>query len=351
MLTRILISTLLLLSTHNIFSQNESGIPRFPELGVWSVSYLSGAIINTEGKNGYSLSMETAYKEGLSRQMFLNISFSKIFINTITRHNVIEFFAGPRLFFLRNKTLHTEAAFGIQIYLRKQRYNVWDYGYTGVSEKSHSAFYFSAGLGYDLQLSGATSLQLKIRYGTSIPSAKGISHFNVLAGFTSNVSETLPHRKSKISTVLLSASAGVVNPSDIRGNIYNGESLYSLEAAFRTSPRKEIWLEGGYFSYNINFSSPRYRILFFNIGPRYFINQSSFSAFLEFGGGMVFLIDRSKKTATDPLQPGINCGAGVINKFSERFSLFIKGKLNFIISENIYSPHYSSLTGGVRINL
>jgi len=351
MLTRILILTLLLLSTQNIFSQDETSIPHFPKLGMWSVSYLGGSIIDTESDPGYTISMETVYRENLSTEMFLNFSFSKLHVNRTTRYKLLECSIGPRFYFLKNKALFAEAALGLQLYFKKREYRQWDYGFTGVVTKARSAFYFSAGFGYTFNVSEATNLQLQFKYGTVVPQRSGVSHFGLQAGITSNVLKTKLKQKNSSGTVSVTAGAGTLNPNDLNGNVYNGKSLISFETVFPLSPLKELAFETGYFSYSINYRPEQYNNMYLNIGPRYYINSGSLPLFMEFGGGLVLQLGSHERPVNKQLQPGMYCGAGIVNRFSERFSLFIKGKLNFIISENMYSPHYSSITGGARINL
>lgn len=350
MLTRILILTLLLLSTHNIFSQDEHGIPYFPKLGVWSVSYLGGSIINTEGNPGYTISMETAYRESLSTEMFLNFSFSKLHVNRTTGYKLMECSIGPRFYFLKNKALFAEAAFGLQLNFKKREYRQWDYGFTGVVSKTHSALYVSAGLGYTFHVSEATDLQLQFKYGTTLSKTDGVSHFGLQAGITSNVLKTTLKGKNPKGSFSFAAGTGMLNQNDLNGNIYSGKSLISFETMYRLSPLKEISVETGYFSYTINYQPEQYNNIFLNAGPRYYFNSSSLPLFMEFGGGLILQLGSHERPANKHFQPGLYGGAGIVSRFSEKFSLFIKGKLNFVISENIYSPHYSSLTAGARIN-
>lgn len=353
MLTRILFFVFYLLSTLHTISQDERGIPIITKDHYWSISYLAGAVYDTDGDLGYKFGIETSYREDEIKEFFLNFSVSKIHDSEITENNLVECSIGPRVY-LPVRDAYLEGNIGAQIFTRTSKYDYWDYGYSWYYSKVRASFYFSGGAGYNFTLSRTNTLHFRIKYSTTMPPSEGLSYVSVQTGINFNtlkVSKTISPVKNKNRPISISAGAGLNSATGLYDNIYSGKSMYMIESSIPVSAKTEFFIESNFSTFTINERVKVNKLLSINFGPRLFINENPFTAFFEFGGGLHILLNKEENSRYDHIQPGLNAGTGIIAKILGPASLFVKGKLHLIFTENEAFPPYSSFAGGLRFNL
>ncbi|MFI5211581.1 MAG: hypothetical protein ACHQIH_01760 [Ignavibacteria bacterium] len=350
MLTRILIMALALLNTLSSYSQEKNTFTKPAPHGDWSISYNAGINMDYDKNTGYKISMELGFSESPSRELLLNLSSSAIPVSHSTGYSLLECSIGPRFLLFKDKILFLEGNIGAQINNRTREYYKWDYGYNGTSTQTRSGFYFAAGVGAKIHISGNNSFLLRVKYNTTVPYSEGLTYLGAQFGLDFNTSEPVRNSKIENKKFSLSIGGGINSPYDPDGYSNSGKGVYLIEGSYQTGQKNEVFLEASYSEINVNYHAENTGMLDINFGPRFYINKSALSSFIEFGGG-VYILTKDDGSENDPVQPGINIGTGFTGRLNSLMALFLKGKIHILFTENLSFPPYSSLAGGLRFNL
>jgi hypothetical protein len=335
------------------YSQNEKSINLNSTPGVWNISYNAGFSINYENATGHKISFEIGYSEDDKKAFLFNISTTKLYKTSYKSFTMYECSVGPRFYVLKNELVFLEGNIGAQINSENRIYPNWDFGYINsyYSSNTHSAFYFAAGLGTKVMISRNNAFLLRVKYNTTMPASEGFTYINAQFGLEFNTSkpEDEINQKNK-RRLTFSLGGGINSPLDINGRKNTGEGIFLLECALPTDFNGEIYGEAAYNRINANNARINNQLISFNIGPRFFINNSLLSSFMEFGGGM-YILAQSNYSKKDAVHPGLTIGTGLTGRINELFEIFAKGKIHFLFTDNPSFPPYSTLAGGVRFNL
>jgi hypothetical protein len=350
MLTRILIVTLALVSSLSSYSQSNNTVTKPATQGDWSISYYAGPTLNFENNSGYKISMEAGFSENRSRDLLLDLSSSVLTVSPSTSYSLLECSIGPRFLLFRDRIFFLEGSIGAQINNRTREYYEWGYGYSGTSTQTRSSFYFAAGIGAKLHITGNNSFLFRLKYNSTVPSSGGLTYMCAQFGLDFNASGADRISTAENRKFSLSIGGGINSPYDPDGLSNSGKGVYLIEGTYQTGSKNEIFLEAAYSEINVNHQAENSGMISFNCGPRFFINKSILSSFIEFGGG-VYILTEDDGSKDDPVQPGINIGTGFTGRLSSIAALFVKGKIHILFTDNLLFPPYSSLAGGLRFNL
>jgi hypothetical protein len=364
MLTRILFLSrffyfILLVTAFTNYSQYKIHPQVTGLTGTWSISYNAGIGLNTLGKAVQKISFETTYRETSSHEFVLSIAAAKLPERTHTRRSLFEVSIGPRLYPLKNKTFFAEAKLGMQLNsLQKEEYDWFlGEGYFYTSE-IRAAFLLSVAAGIRLPVTENNSLLLRLGYNTTFPSEEGLSYFGALVGLDFQEGKDNKSKIANFSRFSISAGGGFNEPLFREGIRDSGKVSFSLEGIYSTGRLSEFYLAASYNRLHVSHHNTGFAGL--NFGPRFYINKSTFSSFIELGGGVFYKIKESKPNNFyinepdqdfDPLQPAINIGTGFTGRLSRLLSMYAKGNLNFFFTDDPDFPAFSTLTGGLRFNL
>lgn len=356
MLTRILFVSrffyfILLVSSFTNYSQYSTppqvtGLP-----GDWSITFNAGLGLSTLGKTGHKISFETAYRETSTHEFVFSFAATKLPEKTFIRSSLLEFSIGPRLYPLKNGSFFVEAAIGAQLNNTQREYYDWyGEGFYYHTSDTRAAFLISVAAGVKLPITENNAMLLRLGYNTTHPYEEGVSYFSTQFGLCFNNSTDPAFKDKSNSKFAVSAGGGYVNPADGTGYHYSGSGLYILEGIFLISPMDEIYLNGSLVRLSTDEYTKSKNQFGITVGPRFFINRSVLSSFVEFGGG-VYLAEKNEFRDSDPLQPGINIGTGFTGRMTTALAMYLKGNLNYYFTDNPLFPAFSSITGGLRFNL
>ena len=358
MLTRILLRRFfcftLLITSFTIYSQQHNTPPQVTGLtGDWSITYNAGIGLNTLGKAGHKISLEISYNETSSNEFVLSIASSKIRKGIYRRNRLLEISVGPRIYPTANKTIFTEATVGAQLNSEEREYFDWyGEGTNFYVTDSRAAFLLSVAFGVKLPIAVNNSLLLRLAYNTTFPGAEGVSYFSGMAGlsFSSQKDPANRDNAGKLSRFAVSAGGGYNNPAYGTGYHYSGSGIYMIEGIFNNGGLYEVYVNGSLNRLSKDIYSKADHIYGLAVGPRFYINKSTLSAFAELGGG-VYYADKNEHTKSDPLQTGISFGTGFTGRMTKVLDMYLKGSLCYYLTDNPNFPAFSSVTGGLRFNL
>lgn len=348
MLTRILFCTLALLLSHTTFSQIDL-TPKEHNRSVWSAAYFAGPFYSFKEEFGYEVSLEGSYRESLDNKEFVfNITSGNIPRSKSSYTSLIEVSVGPRFFFGKNQTFFAEGNIGGAVEGKTWLYIDYFFGEQYSRTTSKASFYLAAGIGGRLSLLDVNYFLYRLKFHTNVPYSEGTTHITAQFGFQFSDRESKEVQKRSSSKLSFSLVGGINNP--ITGNKFDSKGEFSagVESTLRSSAKIEWSMLALYNKFQNYIGDPG--IMEISFSPRFYLSRYALTAFFESGAGL-YLQTVTIDTEYDNLQPGISFGAGILGNFAEHFGIFVRGRLNLLLTDNPDFPFYTNLLGGVRYNL
>jgi hypothetical protein len=350
-----------------IFSQDELGIPkiknndRYWSIGYYAsgdLSFIDGFINNGNVQYGYGGMIELTYNDSKRDNLMIFGKQKYVSKKDFEYIETYEYSIGPR--FELNKNLFCEISIGGVLVNKNLEYydSYFNEFYYYHNEQSDFGFSLGAGVGKKIKLSKTINFIAKIRLLSAYSFSKEFYLFmNANCGITFNTVKTAKERSQQPSYMGIALIGGLNKPDNtINQSKWSGS--YGIEISYRTSPKIELLLSG---TYNPISRIDRYlpyqnHISSITGSGRFFFNQSTLTAFVEFGGGYYAHTNNYSQTG-DYFNPtreyaGLSVGTGIRLRVTKFFSILTKSNFNFLFKEEPSpAPNYLTLQGGLRFNL
>jgi hypothetical protein len=283
--------------------------------------------------------------------MLISTSYTSLFTSQsgYDNYSFLEITFGPRFYGNYGKQIYfIEGGLGSSMVFKSR---------PGGSDSPYMGLGINFGAGTIFNVADDLGLLLKCKIHYAVPVLKSLLYAGLQTGIAFGSSNNRHWKQPKINNGKVwsfTLSGGLYYPiiHTIHGN-YMTSGNFGIELArnpwqkvelFGTINYSNIVQDFGYFRDKGSFLTS------LSIGPRFYINESNTSAFIETGGDLAYY-GSEYYSFRDNFTPGINLGTGIKQKLINNINFILKANSHFLFSSSYYPAVYFTAAGGIRLEI